>query len=92
LPAFYLLLSRVLESSTRHSLEALQDIDHLVAERIRHIRKAKGITQDELAELADLNRTHLYRLEGAKQSMTLHTLKLIADALQVHAWELVKDT
>ena len=55
------------------------------------MRKTKGITQDQLAELAGLNRTHLYRLEGGKQSMTLHTLKLIADALQVQAWELVKD-
>jgi transcriptional regulator with XRE-family HTH domain len=78
------------ESSIRHSLEALQDIDHLVAERIKQVRKAKGITQDQLADMAGLNRTHLYRLEGGKQSMTLHTLKLIADALQVQAWELVK--
>jgi len=63
----------------------------VVADRIKKIRKAKGITQEELAELSGLNRTHLYRLESGRQSMTLRTLKLIADALEVRVRELVKD-
>ena len=63
----------------------------MVAERIKKIRKAKGITQEQLAELAGLNRTHLYRLESGKQSMTLRTLKIVADALSVRVRELVKD-
>jgi transcriptional regulator with XRE-family HTH domain len=69
----------------------LQDIQRVVADRIKKIRKAKGITQEQLAELAGLNRTHLYRLESGKQSMTLRTLKLVADALNVRVQELVKD-
>jgi transcriptional regulator with XRE-family HTH domain len=69
----------------------LQDIQLIVAERIKKIRKAKGITQEELADRAGLNRTHMYRLEGGKQSMTLRTLKIIADALDVRVRELVKD-
>jgi DNA-binding XRE family transcriptional regulator len=85
-----LLLSRVLESSILHSLNGLQDIQLLVADRIKKIRKAKSVTQDQLAELAGLNRTHLYRLESGKQSMTLRTLKNIADALGVKVQELVK--
>jgi transcriptional regulator with XRE-family HTH domain len=66
------------------------DIQSVVADRIKRIRKRKGITQEELAERAGLNRTHLYRLEGGKQSMTLRTLKMIADALDVGVNELVK--
>jgi transcriptional regulator with XRE-family HTH domain len=62
-----------------------------VAERIKAIRKEKGISQDELAELAGLNRVHLYRLESGKQSMTLRTLKLIADALGVRVRDLIGD-
>ncbi|HEY1756584.1 MAG TPA: helix-turn-helix transcriptional regulator [Bryobacteraceae bacterium] len=69
----------------------MQDIQRVVADRIKKIRKAKGITQEQLAELAGLNRTHLYRLESGKQSMTLRTLKLVADALNVRVQELVKD-
>lgn len=63
----------------------------MVAERIKKIRKKKGITQEQLAERAGLNRTHLYRLETGRQSMTLRTLKIIADALDVRVRELVKD-
>ena len=63
----------------------------MVAERIKKIRKKKGITQEQLAERAGLNRTHLYRLETGQQSMTLRTLKIIADTLDVRVRELVKD-
>ena len=82
----------MLHSSILHSLDELQDdIQRVVAERIKKIRKTKGITQEQLAELAGLNRTHLYRLESGKQSMTLRTLKIVADALSVRVRELVKD-
>ena len=70
--------------------DGLQDIQLLVADRIKKIRRAKSITQDQLAELAGLNRTHLYRLESGKQSMTLRTLKIIAEALGVKVGALVK--
>jgi transcriptional regulator with XRE-family HTH domain len=49
----------------------------------KRFAKAKGITQEELADRGGLIRTHTYRLEGGKQSMTLRTLKIIADALDV---------
>jgi transcriptional regulator with XRE-family HTH domain len=67
----------------------LQDIEIAVGKRIRATRQAKGITQDQLADLAGLNRVHLYRLESGKQSMTLRTLKLIADTLGVRVRDLV---
>jgi transcriptional regulator with XRE-family HTH domain len=67
----------------------LQDIEQAVGKRIRTIRLAKGITQDQLADLTGLNRVHVYRLESGKQSMTLRTLKLIADALGVLVRDLV---
>lgn len=53
------------------------------------MRLAKGITQDQLADLTGLNRVHLYRLESGKQSMTLRTLKLIADTLGVRVRDLI---
>lgn len=82
----------MLHSSILHSLNGLQDdIERVVAERIKKIRRAKKVTQEQLAELAGLNRTHVYRLESGKQSMTLRTLKLVADALNVRVRELVKD-
>jgi transcriptional regulator with XRE-family HTH domain len=67
----------------------LQDIHKVVGERIKKLRKTKGLTQDELAERTGLNRVHLYRLESGKQSMTLRTLKLIADTLDVRVRDLI---
>ena len=66
------------------------DIQSVVGERIAKLRKAKGFTQDQFAEATGLNRTHLYRLETGQQSMTLKTLKLIADALGVRATQLLR--
>jgi transcriptional regulator with XRE-family HTH domain len=67
----------------------LQDIHRVVGERIKKFRKAKGFTQDQFAERTGLNRVHLYRLESGKQSMTLRTLKLIADTLGVRVRDLI---
>jgi transcriptional regulator with XRE-family HTH domain len=67
----------------------LQDIERAVGKRIQRIRRERGITQDELANLTGLNRVHLYRLENGKQSMTLRTLKLIADTLGVRVRDLI---
>jgi transcriptional regulator with XRE-family HTH domain len=66
------------------------DIQSVVGERIAKLRKAKGFTQDQFAEATGLNRTHLYRLETGQQSMTLRTLKLVADALGVRATQLLR--
>jgi XRE family transcriptional regulator, regulator of sulfur utilization len=66
------------------------DIQAVVGMRIARIRKERGLTQDQFAELTGLNRTHLYRLETGKQSMTLKTLKLVADALGVRITRLVR--
>jgi transcriptional regulator with XRE-family HTH domain len=65
------------------------DIERVVAENIKAVRKQRGVSQDQLAELAGIDRAHLYRLESGKQSMTLRTLKLIADALQVRVRDLI---
>jgi transcriptional regulator with XRE-family HTH domain len=66
------------------------DIQAIVGERIAKLRKQKGFTQDQFAEATGLNRTHLYRLETGQQSMTLKTLKIIADALGIRATQLLR--
>ena len=73
----------------RNRLSTDHSIQREVGNRIKAIRQAKGVTQDQLAELAGLNRAHLYRLENGKQSMTLRTLKIIADTLGVRVRDLV---
>ena len=67
----------------------MQDVQKAVGQRIKTARAKKGLTQDQLAELAGLNRVHLYRIETGRQSMTLRTLKIIADALDVKMRDLI---
>jgi transcriptional regulator with XRE-family HTH domain len=68
----------------------LQDLQTTVGQRIQKLRMKKGWSQEELAHRAGLNRTHMYRLERGLQSMTLTTLKTIADTLEVRITQLVK--
>lgn len=68
----------------------LQAIEQIVGKKISELRTAKGWSQEELAHRAGLNRTHLYRLEGGLQSMTLSTLKAISDALGTRMTDLLR--
>ena len=86
-----LLLSRVLSSIVLHTLGALQDVEVIVGMKIQELRKKKGFTQDQFASRAGLNRTHLYRLESGRLSITLRTLKIVADALEIRVRDLVRD-
>jgi transcriptional regulator with XRE-family HTH domain len=68
----------------------VQDIQRKVGATIRELRKARGWTQEEFAERAGLDRTHLYRIENGKQSMTLRTLQTLAETLDVPVVRLLK--
>jgi transcriptional regulator with XRE-family HTH domain len=69
----------------------LQDVEKTVGQTIRKLRHKKGVTQEDLADLAGINRAHMYRIENGHVQMTLGTLKLVADALEVRARDLLVD-
>jgi transcriptional regulator with XRE-family HTH domain len=52
-------------------------------ERIREIRKKRGYNQDELAEMASLNRVTIAKYEAGKVEPGARALGRIADALEV---------
>lgn len=52
-----------------------------MGERIKTLRIAQRMTQEELAEKAGLQRTHVVRIEQGKYNFTLSVLSAIADAL-----------
>ena len=49
--------------------------------RIASLRKLKEWSQQELAERAGLQRTHISRIEAGKYAVTLETIQAIAEAL-----------
>ena len=52
-------------------------------DRLREVRSLRKITQEELAEMADIDRTMIGRYETTDQLPALDTLIRIADALGV---------
>lgn len=60
--------------------------------RIRDIRKDAGMSQDQLAELASLNRVTIAKYESGKVEPGAHALSRIADALDVTVDDLLGRT
>jgi len=55
----------------------------LVGRRIQALRKARGLSQDALAEQVDLHRNYIGYIERGERSATLTTLIKLARALEV---------
>lgn len=73
-------------------LERLPTLTQIVGANIRRIRKQKKIRQEDLAELAGLDKTTMYRIEnGLRKSIALVSLERIASALGVSVAKLLKD-
>ena len=59
---------------------------------VKQIRKEHGISQEQLALLADIDRTYISDIEKGERNISLLTLKKIADALQVSMSYLITET
>lgn len=56
--------------------------------RVREIRKARGLSQVELAEMAGCNQATISKLERGEMNVTLEVIDAIATALKVEPVEL----
>jgi len=52
-------------------------------EKVRELRKEKGLSQEELSFKADLHRTYIGMIERAEKNITLANIEKIAKALGV---------
>lgn len=52
-------------------------------EKVRQIRKEKGLSQEALADLAGIDRSYMGHIERGDQNITLTKIHQIADALEV---------
>jgi len=58
-------------------------------QRVRELRKAKGISQEKLAELAGIDRSYMGNIERGEKNVTLKKVYEICDALDIEVQELV---
>lgn len=61
----------------------------MIGNRISELRKKKGMTQAVLAELSEIEPSHISHIERAATKLSLPTLVAIANALEVTLDELV---
>jgi transcriptional regulator with XRE-family HTH domain len=62
-----------------------------VAENVRRARKAAGLSQEELAIEAQLDRTYISQVERGKRNITVAVLARLARAMRTSAAELVSE-
>lgn len=61
-----------------------------LAENIKRLRKAKNLSQEELAHRAGLYRTYIGHLENARYSPSAYVVYKIAKALHIRLSELIQ--
>jgi transcriptional regulator with XRE-family HTH domain len=66
------------------------DIRVQFGDRVRRLRKRKGLTQLELAELLGVGRSYLSQVESGKRDPGLRLIKSIADGLEISVSKLLR--
>lgn len=59
------------------------DIKILVGKRVKELRNQLGISQEELAEIAELDRTYITSVECGKRNISIVSIEKLAKALNV---------
>ena len=63
-------------------------LQNKMGEKIRQIRKSKGLTQEQLAERIGIDNKHLSRIENGKHMPTYKILKNLAEVLEFDIYAL----
>lgn len=63
----------------------------IFAENLRKARHAKGLSQEDLAELARLHRTYVGSVERAERNVSIDNMERLAAALGVSLTLLLQD-
>ena len=59
------------------------DIRILVGKRVKELRNNIGISQEELADIAELDRTYITSVECGKRNISIVNIEKLANALKV---------
>jgi transcriptional regulator with XRE-family HTH domain len=61
----------------------MKDINKFVAERIKNLRKQKGVSQELLSFDCDMDRSYLAHLESKPRNISISNLEKICDVLGI---------
>lgn len=67
----------------------MSDVLRKFSKKLKYMRNQRGVTQEGLALICNLDRTYIGRLERMERSPSLGTLKKLADGLGITLSELL---
>jgi transcriptional regulator with XRE-family HTH domain len=62
----------------------------MVARNLRVLRKQKGFTQEELADLAGINRNYIGQIEREEKSPTIDMIERLSTAMEIKPIDFLK--
>ena len=67
----------------------MRDVLVHLGKRIRALREERGISQEKLADLAEIHRNYVSQIEGGKRNLSFYNVVKLARALRVTPSKLV---
>jgi len=67
------------------------NVTNMFGKNIRRLRKLRGLSQEALADKAGLHRTYIGSVERGERNITLVNAERIANALDVHITDCLKE-
>lgn len=65
-----------------------QNLERKFGAKLAYVRKSKKLSQMKLAEIVDMNFNYIGQIERGEANVTIHTMRILADALEVEMKEL----
>ena len=80
----------VVQLSTKKDLYHMENLKVKIGQRIKEMRIKKGLSQEKLALLSDLDRTYIPSIENGKRNISITVLEKLSNALDISVSELTK--
>jgi len=71
------------------TIQAVGEARRRIAENVRRLRRERGLSQEEIAELADFHRTYVSQLERCVTNISVDGLERLAITLGVDVLQLL---
>ena len=68
----------------------MENLKVKIGQRIKKMRIKKGLSQEKLALLSDLDRTYIPSIENGKRNISITVLEKLSNALDISVSELTK--
>jgi len=62
----------------------------ILATNLRRMRAERGLTQEALADLSEIDRTYISGIERGLRNLSIDNLERLARALRLEPWQLIR--